>query len=275
MNTPSDAATSFAHDSRALAETYDRLSDTQFENGKKLVRHLGRLDGARVLDVGCGTGRLARWIAELTGPSGGVVGIDPLPERVAIARANARGIQFEVGRAEDLSAFPSESFDAVCMSSVLHWVADKAKAFVEARRVLKPGGRVGVTTMSRELVAATTLYEVVNAIVRRAPYADRIRATELSVVPPGQTTTDLISTVLGSGLELSEVHITHTWWNRSSGRELLDFLESSSFGNFLRAVPEDLRETLRTDLAAAFDARKAGEGIPVKAWTTLLVASRV
>src|SRR5262249_44510899 len=96
MTTSVQTPTSFAYDNRYLAETYDRLSDMQFEAGKQLVRHFGDLDGARVLDVGCGTGRLARWMVELVGPGGSVVGIDPLAERISIARAHASGIQFDV-----------------------------------------------------------------------------------------------------------------------------------------------------------------------------------
>ena len=130
--------TSFEHDNSRLAETYDRLSDSQFEGGKRLVERLGLKVGDRVLDVGCGTGRLARWIAQCVGPEGSVVGIDPLIERIAIARARAEGISFDVGQAENLSAFAGESFDAVCMSAVFHWVSDKPKALREVRRVLRP-----------------------------------------------------------------------------------------------------------------------------------------
>jgi ubiquinone/menaquinone biosynthesis C-methylase UbiE len=265
-------ATSFACDSRALAETYDRVSDSQFENGKNLVEHLGSLEGARVLDVGCGTGRLARWIADRIGPSGTVVGIDPLPERVAIARAHGRGIRFEVGRAEDLSAFAAGSFDAVCMTSVLHWVTDKPRALDEARRVLEPGGRLGVTTMSSELAVRSTLFGTLASVVQRAPYADRIRATEWPAVPLGQTTSELLSMVMNSGLEIAEVQITRRDWRGASGRELVEFFEASSFGNLVHGVPEDLRDGLRADLAAAFDARKDDDGVPVKTWTTLLIA---
>src|SRR5215475_3374812 len=98
--------TSFMHDSRSLAETYDRVSDLQFEGGKRLVERLGLKEGARVLDVGCGTGRLAQWIAERVGTKGAVVGIDPLEERIRIARSRGGGTaSFEVGQAEDLRAF--------------------------------------------------------------------------------------------------------------------------------------------------------------------------
>src|SRR5262249_24576360 len=45
--------TSFTHDTRSLAETYDRVSDLQFDGGKRLVERLGLEEGAHVLDVGC------------------------------------------------------------------------------------------------------------------------------------------------------------------------------------------------------------------------------
>ncbi len=275
MTTSVTTTTSFAFDNRHLAETYDRLSDTQFESGKELVRHLGPLEGARVLDVGCGTGRLAQWIADLVGPSGSVIGIDPLPERISIARAHASGIRFEVGQAEDLSAFADESFDAASMSSVFHWVGDKPKALAEIRRVLRPGGRIGLTTLSRELSTVGTLNEVLNPLLQRAPYAGRLGVPDTSVVTPTQTMTDLISTVLESGLELEKLHVTPRIWVLANGEEVLEFLESSSFGNFLRVVPEELRGALRADLAEAFDARKGPDGILIRTWITLLVASRV
>ena len=91
--------TSFTHDTGKLAETYDRLSDSQFEGGKRLVERIGIREGSRVLDVGCGTGRLTRFIADKVGGAGKVVGIDPLPERIAVAREHAPGIPFDVGQA--------------------------------------------------------------------------------------------------------------------------------------------------------------------------------
>src|SRR5215831_20448497 len=106
---------SFEHDSRSLAELYDRVSDFQFESGKRLVERLGLEEGARVLDIGCGTGRLARWIAERVGPKGSVAGIDPLEERIDIARSRGGGVRFEVGQAENLRPFEDASFDVACM----------------------------------------------------------------------------------------------------------------------------------------------------------------
>jgi arsenite methyltransferase len=268
--------TSFAHDSSRLAETYDRLSDSQFEGGKRLVGRMRIQAGDHVLDVGCGTGRLTEWIAERVGPGGSVVGIDPLVERIAIARARARagGISFEVGQAEDLSAFAAESFHAVCMSAVFHWVSDKPKALAEVRRVLRPGGRLGVTTLPRELMGASTVTAVCGPVLGRSPYAERVDFSALALVSRGHTTTEIISMVLESGLELAQLHVMRRSRNHANGEAVVDFVESSSFGNFLRMVPEDLRASLRLDLAAAFDAKKGPDGIPVRDYGTAFVARR-
>ena len=266
--------TSFTHDSRSLAEAYDRLSDLQFEGGKHLVERLGVKQGARVLDVGCGTGRLAHWIAERVGTKGAVTGIDPLEERIDIARSRGGAVRFELGRAEDLCGFEDASFDVVCMSSVFHWVADKAKALAEVRRVLRPGGRLGVTTSPHELARASTVGLVLEPLLARAPYAGRVDVSMLTFAKRGCTTTDLVSLVLESRLELVELHVMQRSRNHASGEALVDFIEASAFGTFLRPVPEELRASLRADLIAAFDAQRGTEGVAVRGWEVLFIATR-
>jgi ubiquinone/menaquinone biosynthesis C-methylase UbiE len=263
--------TAFAHDSRRLAEIYDRVSDFQFEAGKRLVERLELDQGARVLDVGCGTGRLARWIAERLGPRASVVGIDPLEHRISVARSHAGAARFEVGQAEDLGAFEDSSFDAVCLSSVLHWVADKARALAEIRRVLRPGGRVAVTTLPQELSRAGTVGLVLQPLLQRPPYADRV---ERSVGRRGCTSTELVSLVLESRLELVELHVAQTASGHDSGEAFVEFAEASSFGSFLAMVPEQLRASLRADLVAAFESQRGPDGVVVRGWGVLVVATR-
>src|SRR5689334_13291067 len=90
---------SLSLDDDGLARDYDRLSAPfQFRTGQELVDALGVTAGERVLDVGCGTGLLAEYIAGLTGPSGHVLGIDPLPARIALAEARSHpSLRFKVG----------------------------------------------------------------------------------------------------------------------------------------------------------------------------------
>jgi arsenite methyltransferase len=265
--------TSLTHDSPDLAQKYDRLSDSQLAGGKRLVERLALKACDRVLDVGCGTGRLARWIAEIVGPSG-VVGIDPLVDRVDVARAGAPGLTFAVGQAEDLSAFGAESFDAVCMSAVFHWVQDKPRALAEVRRVLRPGGRLGLSTLPRDLRPSSTTTLVCAELLSREPYIGRVRPEGLALAQIGTMLSELVGMVLEARLEVLEMLVVRRSNTFSTGEEAVDFLQSSSFGNFLRLVPDDLRSSFRTDVAAAFEARKEPGGIALNDHGLVLVATR-
>ena len=103
--------------------------------------------GDRVLDVGCGPGRLTLVFAKRVGPTGAVDGIDAAVEMInrASSQARKRGVaaSFQVGFAQDLP-FPDATFDAVACTLALHHVAedDQRAAVEEMYRVLKPTGRL-------------------------------------------------------------------------------------------------------------------------------------
>jgi len=152
---------SFALDSSQLADQYDALSDHQFGNGKRLAAELGIRSGQRILDVGAGTGRLAEHLAGLAGSRRAIAAIDPLPHRIALARQRlGPEVRLAVGVAEDLSAFADAAFDHVIFNAVFHWIPDQATALREAARVLKPGGRLGLTTGDRNTPCAVPKWGV-------------------------------------------------------------------------------------------------------------------
>ncbi len=99
--------------------------------------------GDRVLDVACGTGVVAREIVSRVGPSGSVSAIDPNLGMLAVAREIEPRVDWREGVADSLP-FPSESFDAVVCQFGLMFFPDRRQALLEATRVLKPGGRLGV-----------------------------------------------------------------------------------------------------------------------------------
>ena len=102
--------------------------------------------GMRVLDLASGTGEPAISLASAVGPTGRVVGIDVSDDLLEIARGRARQRRFdnvEFRRADAHSLpFPTEQFDLVTSRCGVMFFADIQKAFLEARRVLKPQGRV-------------------------------------------------------------------------------------------------------------------------------------
>jgi arsenite methyltransferase len=102
--------------------------------------------GDRVLDVGVGPGLLAAEMADEVGPEGRVCGIDISDSMLAIAASRAditRGptIELEPGSAGRIP-HGAESFDVVVSTQVFEYVDDVAGALDEARRVLRPAGRV-------------------------------------------------------------------------------------------------------------------------------------
>lgn len=111
------------------------------------LRHAALTPGDRVLDVGCGTGVLTRLAAQMVGPSGHAVGIDPAPRMIGVARENASRTGSQAGfrlAAIERLPFDDSSFDVVLSSMMLHHLPPDLKhdGLAEVYRVLKPGGRL-------------------------------------------------------------------------------------------------------------------------------------
>jgi SAM-dependent methyltransferase len=104
--------------------------------------------GDTVLDIGAGSGTDTLLAAGLVGPSGRVIALDMTPAMVAklsrnIAAAGVTNVEVLAGNAEAIP-LPDASVDVVTSNGVLNLVPDKAKAFAEIFRVLRPGGRVQI-----------------------------------------------------------------------------------------------------------------------------------
>ena len=124
----------------------ERMNRFQEPEARAIIDDLGLAPGSRGLDVGCGVGLYALWLAEAIGPRGRVIGVEPTAERVEAARAlvgGAAGARAELlfrtgdGTALDL---PAGGLDWVWCGDVLHHIADTPAALKEMARVLRPGG---------------------------------------------------------------------------------------------------------------------------------------
>ena len=105
--------------------------------------------GMQVLDLACGSGEPSLTVAELVGPSGGVVASDLAQEMVAVIKANVtkRGLTNVTCQQIDAESipFPDESFDRVTCRFGVMFFPEPAKGLREVCRVLKPGGRAALT----------------------------------------------------------------------------------------------------------------------------------
>src|ERR1700682_4558033 len=117
-----------------------------------LANHLGIRSGQRILDAGCGVGGSAIWLAKTYDVQ--VVGITPVASQVARAHryAQEQGVADQVSfEQQDYThtAFPDASFDVVwAMESLCH-APDKRFVLAEARRLLRPAGRIGMVEYMR------------------------------------------------------------------------------------------------------------------------------
>ncbi|MDE2196777.1 MAG: methyltransferase domain-containing protein [Gammaproteobacteria bacterium] len=113
------------------------------------------LEDRTVLDLGCGTGRDCYLLAQLTGSSGRVIGLDMTGEQLDVARRHVAAfsrrlglppdvLEFRQGYIEALDAagIADASVDAVVSNCVINLSPDKEAVFREIRRVLKPGGEL-------------------------------------------------------------------------------------------------------------------------------------
>lgn len=129
----------------ASAAHFDPAFGRRF--AEKALDSLVVVRAARVLDVACGTGIFARLAARVAGPDGHVVGLDEsAPTLDVAARVDVTGmVEWQTWDGRRLP-FPDASFDVVACQHGLHAVADPRSVVEEMRRVLVPGGRLGITT---------------------------------------------------------------------------------------------------------------------------------
>lgn len=124
--------------------------------------------GEVVLDLGSGGGLDVLLAARRVGPTGHVYGLDASPDMLALARDHAAqagldNVEFRHGYLEDLP-LPNSSVDVVISNCVINLSADKPRALAEAARVLRPGGRFGVT----DVLASAGLDPQRRAVAERA-----------------------------------------------------------------------------------------------------------
>jgi SAM-dependent methyltransferase len=156
----------YPHPSQDVARRYDRWFDERWGRyawrieSAAVLRALGPVSGRRIVDVGCGTGRLA---ALLAGQDADVIGIDLETAMLAVAAPRLAG---RLVRA-DAMALPlrAASVDAAVTVATLEFTPDPARVLAEMARITRPGGRLVAAVLN-----PTSLWGWTGHVRDRSPY---------------------------------------------------------------------------------------------------------
>ena len=125
------------------AKDYHRHSETQMSQATELIGKLGIRGDERVLDIGCGDGKVTAQLARLV-PEGAVLGLDASEEMVRFAQSHFPpsefpNLSFHCGDARELTFYGQ--FEVVFSNATLHWVIDHRPVLAGISRSLRTGGR--------------------------------------------------------------------------------------------------------------------------------------
>lgn len=188
------AASAYAGVGAAYAEVEGYVNEADLGLGCGVPTELaGLAPGQTVLDLGCGAGNDVFIARRCVGDAGRVIGLDFTPEMLAKAEANRarlgfENVEFRQGEIESMPVADGE-IDVVISNCVLNLVPDKAAAFREIFRVLKPGGHFTVSdvvlegTLPPKMKGAAELYVgCVAGALQKGAYLDAVKAAGFEAV---------------------------------------------------------------------------------------------
>jgi ubiquinone/menaquinone biosynthesis C-methylase UbiE len=221
----------------------DIMSRGESVGRTRAIELLDARPGMRILDLACGPGNLSRRLAELVSPDGDVLGVDLATGMIELARsAGIAHARFEVMDIESLE-LPDGAFDAAICGHGFQFASDLPLAMREARRVLRPDGRLAASVpLSTPGDSAWALLDtVIDRRLPPAPVAVDQRATRAAV----QDATTFRQTALDAGFNAARVEVIvedvhwesaeHLvsmfmgWWDCASRLEGMDPIARQAF----------------------------------------------
>ncbi|HEU0033927.1 MAG TPA: methyltransferase domain-containing protein [Kofleriaceae bacterium] len=221
------------------------------------IRPIGPAD--RILDLGCGTGIVARLLRERLGGAAAITGIDLSAPMIGKARELAPELDWQVGDAAALP-FRDRAFDIVVCQQMLQFAPDRDAVLREVRRVLSPGGRfvVSVWGARRE----QPLHDAIAAVAERHLGPSRDRRFSLAGA-------ELRERLIAAGFaDLRLVRVTLT----EHHRELPIRPSLGALGFALDDVSPSQYAAIAADIDAALAQYRTADGFAAPSSTTVVVA---
>jgi trans-aconitate 2-methyltransferase len=236
------------------ASGYNRVSALQKWLADESLAAVELAGTERVLDVGCGDGKITAEIAERL-PTGSVVGIDPSEQMIGFARehfvAAHPNLTFEVGDATRLAY--RDAFELVVSFNALHWVTDQTAALRCIRDALRPGSRALLQLVSQG--ERTSLEDVLEETALAPRWQSRFadyRRPYLHLPPD-----EYRRLAEGVGLDVERVDVVLEKWDFGSREGFAEF-GNVTFVEWTRRIPEADKAAFIGDVLDRY--RRVGDG---------------
>lgn len=222
--------------------TYDRISGTMEALGLAVLDRLELHGDERVLDAGCGSGRITETLIERV-PRGAVIALDASPSMVEAARQRL-GPDADVRVMDLLELELEQPVDAILSTATFHWIADHERLFERLHAALKPGGRLVAQCGGEGNI--TVLRSSANEVLAREPYARHFLGWQPPWNYAGAASTR--ERLLAAGFSAAECWLTPAPREPGHPRE---FLATIVLGPHVQQLPAELREPFMDDVLAA------------------------
>jgi len=248
-----------------VASTYDRVRPRFCSHcGRRLVELAQIPSVADVLDVAAGRGAVLYPAAERVGPHGHVVGIDLSAEMVRETTAeikvsglkNATMLQMD---AEELD-FPNSSFDFVLCGLSIFFFPQLQRALNEFHRVLRPSGRVGVTTFAKDYEGSDWYREILR---NYSPQDSQTNEKQKTAEPALDTPAELEARLSNAGFESIKVAEEGVDFAYKTEEELWSSLWSHGARRDLEQMDLSTLERFKADVFQKVQVFKRSDGIHV------------
>lgn len=214
------------------AETYDAVSDPQFEWGTEVLERLELRGDERVLDAGCGSGRVSAELLKRI-PEGRLIAVDGSEAMIAKARERlGEGVTYLVSDLSELEI--EEPVDLVFSTATFHWIVDHDRLFRRLHAALHPGGRLVAQCGGEGNVAEYA--QAIASAAARPRFSTHFESMEgmWNFAPPGETEERLRGAGFGEA---------RCWLQPKpvEPSQPLEFITTVTLGPHLARLPENLR----------------------------------
>ena len=214
------------------ADTYDAVSDPQFEWGTEVLARLELKGDESAIDAGCGSGKVTEKLLDRL-PDGELLAVDG--SKAMIAKAEERLGKRATYLVADLSELQvGEPVDLIFSTATFHWILDHDRLFARLRQALKPGGRLIAQCGGRRNVAEHT--DAIAAVAARPEFAPHL--TELTGIWNFAGPDETEERLRGAGFEQARCWLQP---KPVTPADPLAFISTVTLGPILAQLPEDLR----------------------------------